>query len=144
MARLTPTNVAEPTAPENIPAGSYIPQEQLDVAESLPPPRFAVNPRDRQAVQAERGSIKEMVVPPSAQTPAGVPQSVERKDAVSLFQKSIAEAAQGRASEVNDFMLTLSGITDGDPVGMETFDLGFFEDGTPSISINGANVPIRH
>ena len=153
MARLTPANVAEPTAQETISGGSYIPQKQLDVAASLPPPRLAVNPRDSQAVQAEslqRGPINEMVVPPSAQLPAGVPQPAsvpqpaKRNDAVSLFQKSIAEAAQGRASEVNDFMLTLSGITDGDPVGMETFDLGFFEDGTPSISINGANVPIRH
>ena len=50
----------------------------------------------------------------------------------------------GRASDVNDFSLTMSGIADGDPVGMETFDLGFFEDGTPAITINGANVPIRH
>ena len=53
-------------------------------------------------------------------------------------------ALRGRASDVNDFSLTMSGIADGDPVGMETFDLGFFEDGTPSITINGANVPIRH
>jgi hypothetical protein len=51
---------------------------------------------------------------------------------------------RGRASDVNDFSLTMSGIADGDPVGMETFDLGFFEDGTPAITINGANVPIRH
>ena len=51
---------------------------------------------------------------------------------------------QGRARDVNDIDLTISGIADGDPVGMETFDLGFFEDGTPAIVINGANVPIRH
>jgi len=51
---------------------------------------------------------------------------------------------RGRASDVNDFTLTMRGIADGDPVGMETFDLGFFEDGTPAITINGANVPIRH
>lgn len=61
-------------------------------------------------------------------------------------QSSIADerALRGRASDVNDFSLTMSGIADGDPIGMETFDLGFFEDGTPSITINGANVPIRH
>jgi len=148
MRNLTPSNVAESTSPENIAGGSYIPQPQLDVAETLPPPRFAVNPRDTQAVQAmqaERGSMNEMVVPTAAQpvAPTGK-QPYKGESAVSLFQKSIAEAAKGRASEVNDFMLTLSGITDGDPIGMETFDLGFFEDGTPSISINGANVPIRH
>lgn len=53
-------------------------------------------------------------------------------------------AREGRARDVNDFNLTVAGIADGDPVGMETFDLGFFEDGTPAIVINGANVPIRH
>ena len=61
-------------------------------------------------------------------------------------QNAIADprALRGRASEVNDFSLTMSGIADGDPIGMETFDLGFFEDGTPAITINGANVPIKH
>lgn len=49
----------------------------------------------------------------------------------------------GQARDVNHLPLTLSGISDGDPVGMETFDLGFFEDGTPAIVINGANVPIQ-
>lgn len=60
--------------------------------------------------------------------------------------RGIADARDltGRASDVNDFNLTMRGISDGDPVGMETFDLGFFEDGTPAITINGANVPIRH
>lgn len=56
----------------------------------------------------------------------------------------MAKDSHGRAREVNDFGLTVRGIADGDPVGMETFDLGFFEDGTPAIVINGANVPIRH
>jgi hypothetical protein len=50
---------------------------------------------------------------------------------------------RGKVSDVNDLNLTLSGISNGDPVGMETFDLGFFEDGTPAIVINGANVPIQ-
>ena len=58
-------------------------------------------------------------------------------------QSAMAAATQGQASHINDFDLTLSGIVDGDPVGLETFDLGYFKDGTPSISINGANVPIR-
>ena len=67
--------------------------------------------------------------------------SVGESDA---FARRIAKDAKGRASHVNDFDLTMSGIVDGDPVGMETFDLGFFEDGTPAIQINGASVPIRH
>lgn len=58
-------------------------------------------------------------------------------------QSAMAAATQGQASHINDFDLTLSGIVDGDPVGLETFDLGYFKDGTPSISINGANIPIR-
>lgn len=57
--------------------------------------------------------------------------------------KNIAQSAKGRASHINDFDLTMQGIADGDPIGLETFDLGFFEDGTPAIVINGANVPIR-
>jgi hypothetical protein len=60
------------------------------------------------------------------------------------FARRLAKDSKGRASNVNDFDLTMSGIVDGDPVGMETFDLGFFEDGTPAIKINGADVPIRH
>lgn len=46
--------------------------------------------------------------------------------------------------DARDFDLTMSGVQDGDPLGMETFDLGFYEDGTPLIRINGANVPIQH
>lgn len=57
---------------------------------------------------------------------------------------SMEKSAKGRASHVNDFDLTIRGIADGDPVGMETFDLGFFNDGTPAVVINGANIPIRH
>lgn len=60
------------------------------------------------------------------------------------FAKLASQEAKGKMSHINDFDLTLSGITDGDPAGMETFDLGFYEDGTPAIVINGANVPIRH
>lgn len=60
------------------------------------------------------------------------------------FSKLASQEAKGKMSHINDFDLTLSGITDGDPAGMETFDLGFYEDGTPAIVINGANVPIRH
>jgi hypothetical protein len=50
----------------------------------------------------------------------------------------------GQASDVNDAFLSMNGVINGDPVGMETFDLGFFEDGTPAITINGANIPIQH
>lgn len=51
---------------------------------------------------------------------------------------------QGDASDVNDAFFTMNGIVNGDPMGMETFNLGFFDDGTPAIQINGANIPIQH
>jgi hypothetical protein len=57
----------------------------------------------------------------------------------------IAKDAKGRVSQdVPDFMLAAEGIVNGDPAGMEAFDLGFFEDGTPAITIAGASIPIRH
>lgn len=59
------------------------------------------------------------------------------------FLKSIEDGSKGRASDVNDLELTMAGILEGDPVGMETFDLGFYEDGTPAVFINGAPVPIE-
>lgn len=82
----------------------------------------------------------EEMIPGGSYIPQG--ESFQSEQAI----RSIADARDliGRASDVNDFNLTMSGISDGDPVGMETFDLGFFEDGTPAITINGANVPIRH
>jgi len=59
-------------------------------------------------------------------------------------QESNRQRATGTASEVHDLFLTMNGVVNGDPVGMETFDLGFYEDGTPAIFINGAPVPIEH
>lgn len=88
--------------------------------------------------------VEEMV--PDVATPVS-PEMVAGGSYIPQEQESgIADqrALLGRARDVNDFTLTMSGIADGDPVGMETFDLGFFEDGTPAITINGANVPIRH
>lgn len=88
--------------------------------------------------------VEEMV--PDVATPVS-PEMVAGGSYIPQEQESgIADqrALLGRARDVNDFNLTMSGIADGDPVGMETFDLGFFEDGTPAITINGANVPIRH
>jgi len=78
---------------------------------------------------------------PSGPSPANVSSQMSDAEA---FARRLAKDSKGRASNVNDFDLTMSGIVDGDPVGMETFDLGFFEDGTPAIKINGADVPIRH
>lgn len=78
---------------------------------------------------------------PSGPSPANVSSQMSDAEA---FARRLGEDSKGRASNVNDFDLTMSGIVDGDPVGMETFDLGFFEDGTPAIKINGADVPIRH
>lgn len=83
-------------------------------------------------------------IPQAPQTPQQVSDIQGAMGEADAFARRIAKDAKGRASHVNDFDLTMSGIVDGDPVGMETFDLGFFEDGTPAIEINGAPVPIRH
>jgi len=56
--------------------------------------------------------------------------------------KAIQSATKGRASDVGDPFLAMEGIVNGDPVGMETFDLGFYDDGTPAISINGSPIPV--
>lgn len=50
----------------------------------------------------------------------------------------------GMSSQGNDdVLLPLDGIVNGNPLGLEAFDLGFYEDGTPAIVINGAPVPVR-
>jgi len=83
------------------------------------------------------------ISPPSPQPIA----SAERPSALNTQayedQAQFDAIAKGKASEVNDFDLTMAGIYAGDPVGMETFDLGFYGDGTPAIVINGAPVPIQ-
>jgi hypothetical protein len=58
-------------------------------------------------------------------------------------RKAIQEAVMGRAPDIGDPLLAMRGIVDGDPIGMETFDLGFFDDGTPAININGGSIPIN-
>ena len=83
-------------------------------------------------------------IPQQAAVNVPKPASQPRRAPGSIMDKSMSDAAFGRASDVNDFDLTMRGIADGDPIGLETFDLGFFADGTPLIRINGANVPIRH
>jgi hypothetical protein len=95
---------------------------------------MAIDPTDITEPQSEE------MVAGGSYIPQGEPFQPEQAT------RGIADARDltGRASDVNDFNLTMRGISDGDPVGMETFDLGFFEDGTPAITINGANVPIRH
>jgi hypothetical protein len=57
-------------------------------------------------------------------------------------RRAIQAATMGRARDVGDPLLAMEGIVNGDPVGMETFDLGFYDDGTPAININGAAIPV--
>jgi len=81
--------------------------------------------------------------PKVPQPPQGMPQAAPQVDQrEQQFADQFASVMQGRASDINDFDLTMAGIYAGDPVGMETFNLGFYEDGTPAIVINGAPVPI--
>ena len=89
-------------------------------------------------------SVSNPVSPEMVAGGSYIPKSKASETSTPTSGIADSDSLIGRASEVNDFNLTMSGIVDGDPVGMETFDLGFFEDGTPAITINGANVPIRH
>jgi len=59
------------------------------------------------------------------------------------FQKTLGELTLGKAADVGDLETAFDGIYNGDPVGLESFDLGFFKDGTPAIVLNGAPVPIE-
>ena len=70
-----------------------------------------------------------------------IPQSEANVPTVPKFDPSVLG---GQASDVNDAFLSMNGVVNGDPIGLETFDLGFYEDGTPAITINGANIPIQH
>jgi len=70
-----------------------------------------------------------------------IPQDQEQVPSMPNYDPAVLG---GQASDVNDAFLSMNGIVNGDPIGMETFDLGFFEDGTPAITINGANIPIQH
>jgi hypothetical protein len=83
----------------------------------------------------KRGVESSSFTPAKGMQQQQIPQNTDQ-----FFKQQL----KGRASEENDIGLTISGIADGDPIGMETFDLGFFEDGTPAIVINGASVPVRH
>ena len=70
-----------------------------------------------------------------------IPQSEANVPTVPKFDPSVLG---GQASDVNDAFLSMNGVVNGDPIGLETFDLGFSEDGTPAITINGANIPVQH
>ena len=111
-----PTDVAQPMSDEMRAGGSYIDYQ---------PEPFKLD------------------LAPEPQAAPAQPSRVQQPAAPNIMEMS-RKVREGRAREVNDLSLTISGIADGDPVGMETFDLGFFEDGTPAVVINGANVPIRH
>jgi len=72
------------------------------------------------------------------------PQQAVPAPQQSAFTQMIQSSAKGRISDHNDIELTMDGIANGDPLGLETIDFGFFDDGTPAIVINGAGVPVRH
>jgi len=58
-------------------------------------------------------------------------------------KRAMQDAVMGRASaDAFDPMLAMEGIVNGDPIGMETFDLGFFEDGTPAIKMGKGAIPV--
>lgn len=100
---------------------------------------MTIDPTDISAPMAPESNIGGSYMP-QQQMPA-VPK-IDPADG--NFAKMLAESSRGQASDIDDFGLTMAGIAYGDPVGLETFDLGFFEDGTPAIAINGVNIPIDH
>lgn len=59
-------------------------------------------------------------------------------------EQDLRDAVNGRAYGSGDPFLAMEGIVNGDPIGLETFNLGFFDDGTPAIDIgSGLAIPIE-
>ena len=130
MALPTATSISSPTAAESVPGGSYLPK---DAPYLLQRPMGAEPP------------VMDTTKQETVDTPSSQKQILPPRSAPGTFASEVARGAKGHASDGNyDINLTIDGLAFGDPVGMETFDLGFFEDGTPAIVINGANVPIKH
>jgi len=95
-------------------------------------------PNDPMAPDSYIPDQEQMDIPSAPQQlpqPSQTPEDVD-------YAKRFEDVVKGRASDVNDLDLTIAGIYAGDPIGMETFDLGFYDDGHPAIIINGAPVPI--
>jgi len=134
---MTPDEIAAPADPTMKPGGTYMdprsPADELvdDATADMPEGEFI----------GRMGMPAPQLAPQQQPTPQPAPQP---RPSVPTFSDEMTKASRGRASDVNDFMLTMDGIANGDPIGMETFDLGFYEDGTPAIVINGSPVPIRH
>ncbi len=86
------------------------------------------------------GNYLPQKTPDVAEATQGIAQGIatqEDKD-----RKQIESVVKGRAPNIGDPFLAMRGIVNGDPIGMETFDLGFFDDGTPAININGGSIPV--
>ena len=90
------------------------------------------------------GGYEDSLIKSRQQQQQSAPPSDFQSQQTAGQQESNRQRATGTASDVNDLFLTMNGVVNGDPVGLETFDLGFYEDGTPAIFINGAPVPIEH
>ena len=54
----------------------------------------------------------------------------------------VPQVARGLISDEGDLEDAMSGMQDGDPVGLESFDLGFFGDGTPAVIVKGRGIPV--
>lgn len=79
--------------------------------------------------------------PDMATATAGIANGV-RTQAAQAQDTPVSRAVKGQLSEEADVLLAMQGIVNGDPVGMEMYDMGFFEDGTPALRINNTPIPI--
>jgi hypothetical protein len=72
----------------------------------------------------------------------GQPKSVAPAREPESPAEWVPKVSQGLISEEGELEDVMSGIQDGDPVGMESFDLGFFGDGTPAVIVKGRGIPV--
>ena len=72
----------------------------------------------------------------------GQPKSVAPAQEPESPAEWVPQVAQGLISDEGDLEDAMSGMQDGDPVGLESFDLGFFGDGTPAVIVKGRGIPV--
>ena len=128
---MSPQEIAAPADPAMQPGGSYM--NPLDPVTKFMPSEPPAVSRDSAPIPAPAPSSAPAAPSPMQAAPAPT------------MNDEMSKASRGLLSQdYNDVFETMNGIVNGDPIGMETFDLGFYEDGTPALVINGTPVPVRH
>ena len=128
---MSPQEIAAPADPAMQPGGSYM--NPLDPVTKFMPSEPPAVSRDSAPIPAPAPSSAPAAPSPMQAAPAPT------------MNDEMSKASRGLLSQdYNDVFESMNGIVNGDPIGMETFDLGFYEDGTPALVINGTPVPVRH